>query len=62
MATSGRIPVGGRAVYHQIIYSEEEGHHCGAHFQLSHIWTIHGGRKCVGIRRFMRWYDQDVGR
>ena len=35
--TVTRIPVGDRAVDHQIIHSKAEGHHCTGHYQLAHI-------------------------
>ena len=51
MATIGRSPVGGRYVPHQIINSEAAVHHCGAHFQMDHIRTMHGGGKYSGIHQ-----------
>ena len=50
MNTSGIILGGNKAVDHQIVHSDVAVHHCGAHMQPAHIWTMHGGGKDDGIQ------------
>ena len=62
MATSGRIPGGFRSVAHQIIHFEAAGHHYGAHFQPSHIWTMQGGRRDSWIQKILEVKESRCGK